>query len=53
MKGTVLIRRGWSPHWPFWLLISLIGPLGMWAYRGAALEADLAMLISFCSAIAR
>lgn len=53
MKGAVWNRFGLSPHWPFWLMIGLIAPLGLWAYRGAALEADFAMLMSFCSTIAR
>jgi hypothetical protein len=45
-------RRG-RPHWPLWLLIGLAGPLGLWAWHGAALELDVGMLLSLCAPAAR
>ena len=46
-------RTYWYVHGLFWLVVLVLGPLGLWAYRGAALDAEFATLMSFCTSIAR
>jgi len=53
MKMRGAFRRRWSPHLSLWLVIAVLAPMGLWAYHGAGLELDVALLLSFCSSVSR
>ena len=48
-RATPPARRFLTVHLPFWAVIALATLAAWGAYGGAALEADLAMLLSFCA----